>query len=150
MNAIIVLILRILLVALLYGFVIFVLYSIWRLLKTELDKQTSKSFPKLSLLIVDSELPFEKTFNQTSLILGRDASADVQINDTTISSRHAKFSFQQNQWWVEDLDSTNGTFLNQIQVEEPMVITSGDDLRCGRINIQIKIETLMPQSRRKI
>ena len=54
------------------------------------------------------------------------------------------------EWWVEDLDSTNGTFLNQIQVEEPMVITSGDDLRCGRINIQIKIETLMPQSRRKI
>ena len=41
-------------------------------------------------------------------------------------------TYRQSQWWIEDLHSTNGTFLNQEAVLEPVVITDGDDCAAVR------------------
>lgn len=147
MNAEIVFILRIFLAVILYGFIILVMVTIWRSLKSEIDKQAVKAVPRLTLRILDNENNIEKTFEQTSVTLGRDPTADLQINDSTISGKHAQFFFRQNQWWIQDLDSTNGSYLNQIQIEESMAVTDGDALRCGRVNVQITIEPLTPHQR---
>jgi pSer/pThr/pTyr-binding forkhead associated (FHA) protein len=45
--------------------------------------------------------------------------------------------YELGQWWLKDLQSTNGTFLNGERVEEPIVITDGDQIHCGKIVISV-------------
>jgi pSer/pThr/pTyr-binding forkhead associated (FHA) protein len=47
--------------------------------------------------------------------------------------------FRQKQWWVEDLESTNGTYLNQVQVTTSTILTDGDKLTLGKVDITIRI-----------
>ncbi len=74
------------------------------------------------------------------MIIGRSPNSDYPIANETVSARHARLSYHHNQWWVEDLNSTNGTYLNDERLTFPTVIISGDDLRCGRVNLSIQIE----------
>lgn len=144
---IIVLILRIIMIIVLFGFVLFALITQWLTLKSTHYKNWKGRPLGLIVSNQEGEEIIENVFNKSDLIIGRDPNADLRIDDATISSQHARLTFRQNQWWVEDLDSTNGSFLNEVLIEEPMVITSRDTLRCGRILLQIKIE---PQPIRKL
>ena len=58
---------------------------------------------------------------------------------TLISARHAHLTYHHNQWWLEDLASTNGTLLNDIRITTPTVITSGDELQCGATRLFISL-----------
>jgi len=139
MSAIIDLILRIIIMFLLYGFLTWVFLIIFRSLRAEQRKSSLTSIPKLILIRDFEEEPEEKVFSSPTIILGRDPNSDFVINDETISAKHSLFTYRENQWWLEDLHSTNGTFLNLLQVEEPTVITSGDELRLGRLHFKVKI-----------
>ena len=72
-------------------------------------------------------------FSQPEVIIGRSASCDVTLEDKTVSGRHARLAYHHGQWWLEDLASTNGTFLNGDPVGAPVVITHGDQVRCGQV-----------------
>jgi pSer/pThr/pTyr-binding forkhead associated (FHA) protein len=73
------------------------------------------------------------SFNQPEVIIGRSASCDVILEDKTVSGRHARLAYHHGQWWLEDLGSTNGTFLNGEPVSAAVVLTHGDQLRCGQM-----------------
>ncbi len=62
------------------------------------------------------------------------------MTDETISARHAMLSYHNNQWWVEDLGSTNGTYLNLLPVTTPTVLVGGDILMFGKVSLDVKIE----------
>jgi pSer/pThr/pTyr-binding forkhead associated (FHA) protein len=64
----------------------------------------------------------------------------VCFGDDTVSARHARLSYHHNQWWVEDLQSRNGTYLNDERVSVPTVIVSGDELRYGQVATLIEID----------
>jgi len=49
-------------------------------------------------------------------------------------------SFHQNQWWFEDLKSTNGSYLDDLRIEEPIVLKDGDDVSCGDVIIHVTIK----------
>lgn len=70
-------------------------------------------------------------FSQAEISIGRDPGCDIPIFDETISARHAQLTYHHNQWWLEDLTSTNGTRLNAARITTPTVITSGDEIQCG-------------------
>ena len=61
------------------------------------------------------------------------------MDDQTVSSQHARLAYRKQQWWLEDLASTNGTFLNGEAVTTPVVITHGDELRLGHLGVRIEI-----------
>ena len=44
------------------------------------------------------------------------------------------------QWWLEDLKSTNGTFLNEEKLDTPTVIVTGDEIRCGQVPVRVQID----------
>jgi hypothetical protein len=65
------------------------------------------------------------------LIIGRDPSNSVTINDAEISRKHSRLSFQGGKYVLEDLGSTNGTFVNGQRLTGPVVLKPGDVVSLG-------------------
>jgi len=63
-------------------------------------------------------------------VIGR-LSDDVRISDSTISRRHALLVNRQGRWFIEDLGSANGTYLNGVKVTQSIVLNRGDQVRLG-------------------
>jgi predicted component of type VI protein secretion system len=81
--------------------------------------------------------PLEKA----ELFIGRDLSNDVVINDPEISRRHARLFLQGNSYVLEDLGSTNGSFINGQRLMGPGVLRPGDSVTFGeRMNLVFETE----------
>jgi hypothetical protein len=65
-------------------------------------------------------------------LIGRDASCHVTIPDASVSHRHARVYHSDGEWYVEDLGSTNGTFVNDRPLTRPVVLRPGDTVTIGR------------------
>ncbi len=139
MSAIIELAIRIFLVAALYAFLGWAIVILWRDLQRQSKTLGKRKIPTLRLTWFANQQELAEQFNIPEVIIGRDPSSECHLNDETISARHARLSFHHNQWWLEDLNSTNGTFLNLERLDVPAVVVSGDELRCGQVNFQIDI-----------
>lgn len=140
MSGILVLILRILFALLLYVFLYWAFSVIWRDLRVRAQEQTSESIPALLITPLDPPAGEVMRYQTSEIILGRDSLCNLCVPHETVSARHARFTFQQNQWWVEDLNSTNGSFLNEERLTTRAVLVSGDELRCGQVTFRIEIE----------
>jgi pSer/pThr/pTyr-binding forkhead associated (FHA) protein len=65
------------------------------------------------------------------IVIGRDSSNGVAINDAEISRKHSRLSFQGGKYVLEDLGSTNGTFVNGQRLAGPVVLKPGDVVSLG-------------------
>ena len=65
------------------------------------------------------------------LTIGRDSSNGVTINDAEVSRKHARLTFQGGKYVLEDLGSTNGTFVNGQRLAGPVVLKAGDVVSLG-------------------
>jgi FHA domain len=70
--------------------------------------------------------------------IGRAEACQVRLEDTYASSFHARLFLRDGEWFVEDLGSTNGTFLNQQRVTEPVAVGTGDRVRIGRTILELR------------
>ena len=77
--------------------------------------------------------------DRPSTVVGRGRSADLVLNEATISRAHALFGFEAGAAFVQDLGSTNGTLINGERVQR-RVLVDGDELRMGRLALRIRIE----------
>lgn len=140
MSGPILLVLRLLLILVLYAFLSFAIYTLWKDLRQRVKKPVTS--PNQPITLIGGETNGDLMTYQfvvDAIIIGRDPVSDLYLNDSTISAQHCKLTYHHGQWWVEDLQSTNGTYLNQEFVSEPFVVTDGDSLRCGRLNFTISI-----------
>ena len=141
MSGPILLALRIALAVVLYVFLGWALFILWQDLKKQGEEDAAQKVPTLTLSLKDADGEIHAhQFTESNIIIGRDPAINLHIDDQTISAQHALLSYRLGQWWIEDLNSTNGTFLNQEPVSEQVVITDGDRLRCGRIEFHIAVE----------
>lgn len=139
MSAIIVLILRLFLAICLYAFLGWTFLTLWRDLRHQSLSISSRQIPAIQIGLVYHDQIDRRRFTGREVAIGRDAACDLMIQDETVSARHARLNYHHNQWWIEDLQSTNGTFINEERVVTPTVIISGDELRCGRIGLLVSI-----------
>ncbi|MGL4419856.1 MAG: diguanylate cyclase [Gemmataceae bacterium] len=65
------------------------------------------------------------------VVIGRGDDADIQINNNSVSRRHAKIEPTTDGYFVVDLQSTNGTFVGDFQVSTPQRLRDGDYIRIG-------------------
>ena len=65
------------------------------------------------------------------LTIGRDSNNGVVINDSEISRKHARLTFQGGKYVLDDLGSTNGTFVNGQRLVGPVVLKAGDVISLG-------------------
>jgi hypothetical protein len=65
------------------------------------------------------------------LIIGRDVTSNIAIADAEVSRKHARLTFQGGKYVIEDLGSTNGTFVNGQRLSGPVVLKPGDLVALG-------------------
>ena len=68
---------------------------------------------------------------QKEILVGRDLGNDMTIGDPEVSRRHARFFMRDDNFFVEDLGSTNGTFLNGERISSPKQLRVGDVITLG-------------------
>ncbi len=81
----------------------------------------------------------EWPLDRASTVIGRGRSADLMLNEATISRAHALFGYEGGKAFVQDLGSTNGTLVNGTK-HERQVLSDGDELRMGRLVLEIRVE----------
>ncbi|MCE5206876.1 MAG: FHA domain-containing protein [Chloroflexi bacterium] len=141
MSAVLVLFVRIIIAVCLYVFAGYAIYTLWRELKYANERRVAEIIPSISINYLDSAEQ-TTTFSQNEITMGRETSNDLIISDETVSSHHAKLSHRHRQWWLEDLQSTNGTFLNNERIYTPTVIVSGDEVILGNVSLLIMISSI--------
>jgi hypothetical protein len=82
-------------------------------------------------------------------VVGRWPGSDIEINDAFISSDHARLTLQEGRWWVADLGSTNGTFVNGKRLDKPTPLKEGDEVRFGRVRTHFTVETVREAAPRR-
>jgi hypothetical protein len=77
--------------------------------------------------------------NSAQLTIGRGNQNDIPIaTDEFASARHARFEPRQDGVWVQDLGSTNGTFLNGTRLDRPRRLAQGDVVRVGETDLRFE------------
>jgi hypothetical protein len=72
--------------------------------------------------------------------LGRSPTNTIVLIDTFCSQEHALVTWRGGQWWLEDRNSSNGTLLNGQVVSEPVVVSTGDVITVGRVELKVELE----------
>ncbi len=141
MSGIVLLGLRIFLAIALYAFLGWALFLFWQTLRHDAMGVASRQVIPLRLLV---NSPDEKNvllnFSQSDIAIGRDPDCECLLTHGTVSARHARLTFHHHQWWVDDLQSTNGTKLNDEPLQIPTVVVNGDTIKCGQIVLTIILE----------
>jgi pSer/pThr/pTyr-binding forkhead associated (FHA) protein len=75
---------------------------------------------------------------QAPVLIGRAPECTLVLEDDYASGRHARLSLQQGTWMVEDLGSTNGTFLGRSRVQDPVPVAPGVPVRIGRTVLELR------------
>jgi pSer/pThr/pTyr-binding forkhead associated (FHA) protein len=91
------------------------------------------------IVVKSSDLDEGQDFDVDSaqLTIGRGGQNDIPIrSDEFASARHARFEPRQDGVWVQDLGSTNGTYLNGARLEHPRRLTHGDVVRVGETDLR--------------
>jgi pSer/pThr/pTyr-binding forkhead associated (FHA) protein len=69
--------------------------------------------------------------------IGRSPTGSIVLVDSYVSGDHALLSWRDGKWWLEDLKSTNGTFVNRERVRHPTEVVYGDLLQIGRTTLKL-------------
>jgi pSer/pThr/pTyr-binding forkhead associated (FHA) protein len=72
------------------------------------------------------------------LTVGRAPECDLRLDDTYASSQHARIFGKNRSWYVEDLGSTNGTYVNEQKLAAPAMLQPGDRIRVGATVLELR------------
>ncbi len=144
--------LKIFLLLLLYLFFLRVLRAVWTELnppklveaparaRRERSRRTSgnrKHGPLALRIVAPPELKGRSYPLGDEVTVGRAAGCQVTVEDTYASQLHARVFMREGQVFVEDLGSTNGTYLNRRKVTGPMQLQRGDKLQIGNTVLEL-------------
>jgi predicted component of type VI protein secretion system len=123
----------------LYAFLGWAIYTLWRDIKRQSELLAARRIPKITLVSQFGDESISSDFVVPELVLGRDQTCDLILDEKTVSAEHARLSYHHGNWWVEDLHSRNGTLLNLELLAAQAVLTSGDELQVGQVKLRIEI-----------
>ncbi|MEJ7761580.1 MAG: FHA domain-containing protein [Thermomicrobiales bacterium] len=143
-----------LLLRLLFAFLL--LFFLWQLFRVQVRELVALAIPtpdagqattsrdrRATLVVTDGargELVPGTTFVVTDrATVGRRTDADIQLDDPSTSADHAELRYSNQDWWVADAGSTNGTLVNDRAISAPTRIRDGDVVQFGRIRMEFTI-----------
>ena len=72
------------------------------------------------------------------LLIGRGSDAAIKLDDDYVSTRHARVAASGDEWFVEDLGSTNGTYVGPVRITQPTTIGLGVQVRVGKTILELR------------
>ncbi|MBI2520343.1 MAG: sigma-54-dependent Fis family transcriptional regulator [Bdellovibrio sp.] len=75
--------------------------------------------------------------SEAKYVIGSEKSLSLHLSDPGISSRHAEVYLENDKWWIKDLGSTNGTFINGLPISRPTEVIPRDKIVIGKVEIQV-------------
>jgi pSer/pThr/pTyr-binding forkhead associated (FHA) protein len=75
---------------------------------------------------------------ESGTVIGRNPECALVLDDDFASGRHARIFHRDNAWFVEDLGSTNGTFVGTERLTGPVRVEAGSTLRIGKTVIELR------------
>ena len=119
------------------------MFGVARLLMRDLRSSTCDPGAALArLVVVASDVPEPARGTVFGLdavaTIGRDVNNSIVVEDDFASVEHAIVAFRARAWYVEDLGSTNGTFVNGARIEGLSVLGYGDELQVGRVRFRFE------------
>ena len=136
--------LRLALAVLLYAFLGGILYLLWLDLRRAMAVAQARDRARGRLVLIACDLPSPQVGEAFPLLpitsMGRASTNTISLPDETASLEHALITQRNGKWWLEDLDSRNGTTLNGQAVTMPTVISAGDLIGLGRAQFKLELE----------
>jgi hypothetical protein len=132
-------VLRLLFLAVLYAF----LWMVVRTLLRDLRSAAREPTRELGRLVVVASQSGEPAVGAAFALdaitsLGRDVNNSIVIDDDFVSATHAALTYRGRAWYVEDLGSTNGTFVNGSQVDGLAPLAFGDEVQVGQARLRLE------------
>ncbi len=130
---------RLAFLACLYLFFFVLLRALWRDLRTTV---ASAGTALGRLVVVASPGGQPKTGSSIPLdaitSIGRDVNNSITVEDGYASAEHALLTFRGRAWYLEDRDSTNGSFVNGQRVQGTVALGYGDELQFGQVRMRLE------------
>lgn len=102
--------------------------------------RSGRDKPPAELVVLES---IENTLKKGEIVpikdrvtLGRGSQNQVCLQDNFTSQEHAVIFQRDGHFWLEDLHSSNGTYINGQQINEPIVLSKGDQIKIGGVTFQ--------------
>lgn len=132
--------LRLGVLALLYLFLFNLLAALRRSLASD-ERSRSTGGGRGRFVVVESATPAlsrGQAFPVHDVVtIGRAPTNTIRVDDPFVSAEHAVISTRGDELWIEDLGSTNGTFVNRRQLAAPTRLQSGDVIQVGQVKIKL-------------
>ncbi len=78
------------------------------------------------------------SLDEAPLLIGRGNDAAIRLDDDYVSTRHARIANSGEQWFVEDLGSTNGTYVGTTRITQPTALQLGTQVRIGKTIMELR------------
>ena len=140
---IVILLVRLLFSALLYVFLGTLFFFLWRDVKQAARHQIAPAVRERP-----GQLRVLRAYNGTNegtllsvtpfTTIGRSDNNSIMITDPYASSEHALLTWRNGQWWLEDRDSRNGTLVNDMPVDTPLIVSHGDVIGIGQMRLRFE------------
>lgn len=145
--------LRLLAVVVLYAFLATAVYVVWQDLRANTGVRGVKKtdaggsqvpVPRAAVSLDPAVDLVGTAARQYELLaethIGRASDNDIVLVDDCVSGRHARIGFRDGCWWLQDLSSRNGTFLNGVAVEGAVVLRDMDAIRLGNSTLVLHLD----------
>ena len=96
---------------------------------------------KWTLQPISDELNEQNITIDRDMLVGRHQDCDIVLQSSAISRRHAAFHIKDDTLWLEDLKSSNGTFVNDLRVEQPTRLKNNDVVQFANLKFALLAPT---------
>jgi pSer/pThr/pTyr-binding forkhead associated (FHA) protein len=107
-------------------------------IKAPRSARPGRSAPRLLVVTAGNLAGTTITLTDQQITVGRAVDATLVLTDDYASSRHARLYPQNGEWIVEDLGSTNGTYLDRQKVTRPTPVPAGIPVRIGKTVLELR------------
>ena len=102
-------------------------------------KPKRKGKAPTQLVVTDGGLAGTRiTLGEQPIMIGRANDSTLVLTDDYASTRHARLTSRDGDWYVEDLGSTNGTYLDRSKVSGPTLVSPGVPIRIGKTVLELR------------